>query len=96
MPDDDSNVPAGFRQIQHVVINGVEYLPVSKANPNAEQIARGIMESFWGEIPDSYSWENEASELRVECSDSLHDDSPTVMEVVGQILNRLARYGASP
>jgi hypothetical protein len=72
-----------------VIVDDVEYVPISNANPNTEQIARGIMESFWGEIPTAYSWEGQANSLRVCCSDSLNDDSPTVMEVVGQILNRL-------
>lgn len=80
----------------NVVIDGVEYVPISKANPNAEQIARGIMESFWGELPIGYSWERESSELRVDCSDGLKDDSPTVIEVVGRILNRMESKGTNP
>ena len=96
MSEIDSSVQSGLRKMPCVIIDGVEYVPISKANPNAEQIARGIMESFWGGLPDGYSWEREASELRIDCSDSLHDNDPTVMEVVGRILNRLASKGATP
>ena len=74
-----------------VVIDGVEYVPVSKSNPSAEQIARGIMESFWGEIPRGCDWKDQANDLRCRCSDSfpLNDEDPTVMQVVGHILARI-------
>ena len=74
----------------NVIIDGVRYAPITDSNPNAEQIARGIMENFWGEIPDSYDWKEEARSLRVSCSDRESTSCPSVLDVVGQILHRIA------
>lgn len=71
-----------------VIIDGVEYVPISNSNPSAEHIARGIMELFWGEIPQDKDWKSEASELFV----NVQEDSfgnPSVMDVVGRILKRM-------
>lgn len=70
-----------------VVIDGVEYVPISQSNPNAEQIARGIMEEFWGKVPDD--WEHEANTLFVYVNEE-SSNGPSVMEVVGRIVRLLS------
>ena len=70
-----------------VVIDGVEYVPISQSNQNVEQIARGIMEQFWGKVPDD--WEHEANSLFVHIDEDSCND-PSVMEVVGRIVRLLS------
>ena len=71
-----------------VIIDGIEFIPTTEGNPSAEQIARGIMEEFFGDL--KYDWRVEAENLRVHCSDGLEEHYPTVMDVVASILKRLA------
>jgi len=75
-----------------VVIDGIEYVPVAEASPNAEQIARGIMDSFWGSsIPDYTTWQEEAKSLYVECTDLPSAGCDTqVIDVVSAILKRIS------
>lgn len=72
-----------------VVIDGVTYVPISEANPNAEQIARALMQQFWGEIPSDMDWKKEAAELFVHVDEGQYGN-PSVMDVVGIILERMA------
>ena len=74
-----------------VIINGVRYAPVTDSNPNAEHIARGIMEEFWGDLPEGYDWKQEARDLRVSCSDSESIQCPSVLDVVGRIIHRIEK-----
>lgn len=69
------------------VVDGVEHVRISESNPNAEQIARGIIEEYWGEIPAANDWEHEANTLFVSIDEDA-DSGPSVMEVVGRILAR--------
>jgi hypothetical protein len=72
-----------------VVIDGVTYVPICEANPNAEQIARALMQQFWGEIPHDKDWKTEAAELFVHVDEGQYGN-PSVMDVVGIILERMA------
>lgn len=81
------------RQNRSVMIDGVEYRPVSEGNPNAEQIARAIMEEFWGELTEDFRWEDEAGTLFVGV-DTDSSNGPSVMTVVGRILARMANQTA--
>ena len=74
-----------------VIIDGIEYVPVDKTHPTAEAIARGLLDTFWGdELPSKYDWESEARNIMVMVSDSFKKGSaPTVMEVAAAILKRL-------
>lgn len=83
------------RQNRSVMIDGVEYRPVSEGSPNAEQIARAIMEEFWGELPEGNNWEGEAESLFVSVSESNKDGEPSVMTVVGRILARMTNQTAN-
>lgn len=73
--------------IPHVVIDGVAYVPVSESNPNAEQIARGIMEQFWGELPEDTDWKEESNQLFVRVQEEPYGN-PSVMQTVEMILKR--------
>jgi hypothetical protein len=74
-----------------ILVDGIEYVPVSAANPSAEQIARGIMEHFWGELSAEHDWEEEAGSLRVRCDDTFRkDEGITVEEMTAAILKRIS------
>ena len=66
-----------------VIIDGVEYVPVSKSNPNAKQIAIALIERYMGKFDES-EWESLANELQVCVSEDMNQ--PTVMETVAEIL----------
>lgn len=66
-----------------VIIDGVEYVPVSKSNPNAKQIAIALIGRYMGKFDES-EWESLADELQVCVSEDM--DQPTVMETVAEIL----------
>ena len=72
---------------RNVVVDGVEHVPISESNPNVEQIARGIMEEYWGEIPANNDWQHEANTLFVSINED-PENGPSVMDVVGRILAR--------
>jgi hypothetical protein len=72
-----------------VVIDGVTYVPVAESMPSAEQIARALMEDFWGELPSDKDWKVEASELFVHVDEGQYGN-PSVMDVVARIVNRIS------
>ena len=53
-----------------------------------EEIARLIMYSFWGNIPEGYDWENEAESLYVKITDT-EETGITVMDLTNKILSLL-------
>jgi hypothetical protein len=66
-----------------VVIDGVEYAPVSESNPNAKQIAIALIRRYMGKFDES-QWEVLAKELQVCVSEDMKE--PTVMQTVSEIL----------
>lgn len=66
-----------------VIIDGVEYVPVSESNPNAKQIAIALIRRYMGKFDES-EWESLANELQVCVSEDMNQ--PTVMETVAEIL----------
>jgi hypothetical protein len=66
-----------------VVIDGVEYVPVSESNPNAKQIAIALIRRYMGKFDES-QWEVLAEELQVCVSEDMKE--PTVMQTVSEIL----------
>lgn len=66
-----------------VIIDGVEYVPVSESNPNAKQIAIALIERYMGKFDES-KWEELAHELQVCVSEDMKE--PTVMQTVAEIL----------
>ena len=66
-----------------VVIDGVEYVPVSESNPNAKQIAIALIRRYMGKFDES-QWEALAEELQVCVSEDMKE--PTVMQTVSEIL----------
>ncbi len=55
-----------------VIIDGIEYVPVSESNPNAKQIAIALIERYMGKFDES-KWEELAHELQVCVSENLRD-----------------------
>ena len=72
-----------------VVIDGVTYVPIAEGNPNAEQIARALMQQFWGELPKDRDWKTEAAELFVHVDEGQYGN-PSVLDVVGMIFERMS------
>lgn len=66
-----------------VIIDGVEYVPVSESNPNVKQIAIALIERYMGKFDES-EWERLANELQVCVSEEM--DEPTVMQTVAEII----------
>lgn len=66
-----------------VIIDGVEYVPVSESNPNAKQIAIALIRRYMGKFDES-EWKSLANELQVYVSEDMNQ--PTVMETVVEIL----------
>jgi hypothetical protein len=69
-----------------VVIDGVEYVPVSESNPNAKQIAIALIRRYMGKFDES-QWEVLAEELQVCVSEDMKE--PTVMQTVSEILTAM-------
>jgi hypothetical protein len=66
-----------------VVIDGVEYAPVSESNPSAKQIAIALIQRYMGKFDES-QWQALAEELQVCVSEDMKE--PTVMQTVSEIL----------
>lgn len=66
-----------------VIIDGIEYVPVSESNPNAKQIATALIERYMGKFDES-EWERLANDLQVCVSEEMNE--PTVMQTVAEIL----------
>ncbi len=73
---------------RRVIIDGVEYVPITQGTPHAEQIARALMEQFWGELSEDRDWQTEAGELFVHVDECSHD-GVSVMDVVARIMSRI-------
>jgi hypothetical protein len=71
-----------------VIIDGVEYVPVSESNPNAKQIAIALIERYMGKFNEE-EWESLATELQVCVSEDMKE--PTVMQTVAEILEAMQR-----
>ena len=72
---------------RRVIIDGVEYVPVTQGAPHAEQIARALMEQFWGQLSQDQDWRKEAAELWVHVDECSHD-GVSVMDVAARIMSR--------
>jgi len=69
-----------------VIVDGVEYVPVSESNPNAKQIATVLINRYMGAFDES-RWEELANELQVCVSEDMKE--PTVMQTVAEILEAM-------
>ena len=70
-----------------VIIDGIEYVPISQSNPNAKAIAIALIERYMGKF-DHSEWEALANELQVCVSEEMKE--PTIMQTVGEILAKLS------
>lgn len=73
---------------RRVIIDGVEYVPVTQGTPHAEQIARALMEQFWGELSQCQDWRKEAAELWVHV-DECSDGDVSVLDMATKIYSRM-------
>ena len=75
-----------------VTIDGVDYAPVNQSNPHMEAIARGLIRSFWGNLPKGKSLEDALEDLCVYVNDG--GKGCPVADVLADIARELAKPDA--
>ena len=69
-----------------VIIDGVKYIPAKEAIANRDAIIRGILNSFWGELGDTYDEDYKCDGVYcVVTDDPNYSTSPSVKDIADKI-----------
>lgn len=71
----------------NVVIDGVEYAPVTEAHPDIDKIIKGLVYEFWGDAVNTKSIPELMERIRVRVYDDEQGDP--IELVIGNVVKQL-------